>query len=234
MPPLTKDEPIHLLSVSPQNVNSKVKGPEAVGEGVGGGALAGAGLGFISGLQCGPLFVICSPAGAIVGSGAGAVAGGIEGGMIALSSEEKKLMEELIQQQLGDDKLENFLSNNLTERAKQHWQLKTNDELKNLKIKKLYFRIETFRFNQYSGSELSMALLASLVMEFESGQQIVQSKKYLYSYNSPRLPVEEWLKEEGINITKYVEAGFDQISELMVASLLTPPARYNLKPLWLR
>ncbi|WP_196140857.1 hypothetical protein [Aliikangiella sp. G2MR2-5] len=224
MPPMPKGTSAHFISQSPDNIQPDVKGPESIGGSMGDGAAAGAGAGFVAGLQCGPLFIICSPVGALVGSGAGTIAGGIEGSIIALSKEEKVKMEEAIRSRLGGNKLEEALSHQLLQRASLDWNILQDapETLSNDTL--IHYRIEGFRFLQYSQSQLSISLLASLSMEFESDNKMVKSKRYLYNYRSPKLPVSHWLADDGKNIALEVNIGLGEIADLMAASLLTPPA----------
>lgn len=96
---------------------------EALGNNTATGGASGMVVGGLWGLACGPFFIICSPALALVGGLGGTVAGAAVGLTGALSDENAaQLRERLARIQVSRTQLA-ALTQNVSDRAQRHWSL---------------------------------------------------------------------------------------------------------------
>ena len=106
----------------------------------GSGAKTGAAAGALSGLFCGPAFLICSPLGALVGAGAG-VAAGATVGLAEVMPKDKvaQLDERLKRLQQSVDPLHE-LRMSVRDKAAKHWELTDDTSMRvvTMEVQNLY------------------------------------------------------------------------------------------------
>jgi uncharacterized membrane protein len=165
---------------------------KGVGEDAATGGKTGAGAGALTGLLCGPLFILCSPLLAVMGGVGGGAVGAVVGGVTGLTEENEA---------------------NLTNKATTF--LKSSEPTKNLLIEvkkqasksfnvvetphdnEVSIQIKSLEFHSFSDGRVALSLKASVIVNYlEKGRMRNQTKSY--QYQSPPEFVETWL-EQGDN-----------------------------------
>jgi hypothetical protein len=198
--------------------NEKVGGDALVG--TAGGAAVGFGAGFISGLACGPFFVICAPVFALAGTGVGAVVGGVAGGVhgavTSLPKEQAEQFNILLNRTFSDHDLASQLKLAFGDIADPVYSVVEQDSQIRvvLVIKKLLFE-------QHAKDELTLRMSISMQVVY-GFREIDRTKPYAFNYSSLKFPVDHWLGNEGTNLVDEFHLAVHDLAGQTVQQLQHP------------
>ena len=204
---------------------TEVYGNEAVAGGVAagaaGGALYGAGVGFVSGFSCGPLFIICSPAGAVVGTAAGAVVGGVvigvEKGATSLPREKAEALNALLTRMYLESDFGEDMARAFTQNSDGRFQLVDASPQIDVAL-----AVDELKFEQHGGDALTMHVAVTMQVRYGLRQD-QQTKRYVFRAKSDKRVVDDWLADEGRLLHGETERLLAKTTAQMVQVLLTPP-----------
>ena len=217
---------IRVVAVEPeiQTPDAKTAG-ETVAKGTAGGAVLGAGYGagagFMMGFACGPLFVICSPLGAVGGAASGAIfgaaAGGVNNAMLALPKEKADALEAVMAATIADLSVSQMLVQELREQSNDRWEITDADA-----PTKITLGIEGLFIDQTKDEQLVVKLVHSMVISYGPGE-LETTKRILFTYVSEQRHVDYWIENDGANFQTAIYEGFarnmgDMVKVLQVYS----------------
>ncbi len=186
---------------------------------IGDDAKMGAGTGMVAGalwggLMCGPWFFICAPFVAMVGGGAGALAGATVGVAHALPPEQAAQLRNRLTRLHQSHDLLAELRRNITDRAARNWQL-TTDALNT----QLMVELQPLQLASAHNGQISFVLRV-LVSErpAPAAPSDVPAQK-TYSYTSPASPVAVWLDEKSDFVDTSLSSAIAQLSTQIIAEL---------------
>lgn len=213
---------IRVVAVEPEieTPDAKTAG-ETVGKGIAGGAGAGAaygaGAGFMMGFACGPLFIICSPLGAVGGAASGAIFGAAAGGVwkavLALPEEKAEALEAVMAATIADLSVSQTLVQEFREQSKDRWAIIDAEA-----PTKITLGIEGLFIDQGKDDQLVVKLVNSMVVSYGPGE-LDTTKRILFTYVSERHHVDHWIEEDGANFRTAIYEGFASNMEDMVKVL---------------
>lgn len=214
---------------------TRVYGSDEVGKGVmvgtASGAMAGAGAGFVGGLECGPFFVVCSPVGAILGAGAGAIFGGVVGGIdtgrTSLPKAKAGAFNELLSRTFFEFDPAHSLRDHVVSRARGAF-----DIVEDSPRLRVVLRVEELRFEQHANDRLTLHMSGSMRVYYGLREED-RTKLLVFTHASETLSVDEWMADDGASLTREVDSSLDAIASQMVSVLEHPPGRAGptiLKP----
>jgi hypothetical protein len=182
------------------------------------GVAAGAAAGALSGIACGPFLVICVPGLALIGAGAGGLAGlavGAAAGQLeSLPREQATQLRDRLNQlrQSLDPVLE--LRINVTERARKHWQL-TDDTSGNVVTLEQQILFLTSAPDQ--SLALAMRVLVSMRPDWWPANAPPRQKTY--ESVAPAASLEVWLDERSDVAETSLRSASQQIATQIVSEL---------------
>lgn len=194
-----------------QNVASGAAG------GAAGGAVMGAGAGFMMGFACGPLFVVCSPAGLVGGAAGGAIfgaaVGGISNAMLALPKEKAEALESVMAATIEDFRGSQTLARQFQLQSNDRWSFTDSGATKEITL-----GIEELSIDQGKNDELIVTVVNSMTVSY-GPVELDTSDTVLFTFVSDRHHVDYWLEHDGANFRAVIQEGFttniaDMISEL--------------------
>ena len=213
---------IRVVAVEPeiQTPDAKTAG-ETVAKGTAGGAAEGAGLGaeagFMMGLECGPLFIICSPIGLVAGAAGGAILGAAVGGvgtaMVALPEEKAEALEAVMAATIADLNVSQTLVQEFTDQSHDRWTV-TDAEAPT----EITLGIEGLFIDQGKDDQLVVKLVNSMVVRYGPGE-LDTTKRILFTYVSEWHHVDHWIEDDGANFQTAIYEGFTSNMEDMVKVL---------------
>lgn len=209
---------VDVPSIAPAKIDSD---GEAVGKGTAKGVAGGAGLGAVAGLAhsvyCGPLFLICAPAMALVGAGGGAIVGGLGGGVSGairgLPAEKAAALEAIVGATVSDLDVAQTIRGEF-QRNNQHNWLVTDQPT----IPQVTIAIEAIYIEQFGKNKLSLQTATSLIARYGANDNDV-TKKILFNVTSERHHVDYWIEGEGANLKQAVAAGLAENMRQITAVL---------------
>lgn len=161
---------------------------EEVGKMAAEGTLLGASGGFVAGLSCGPLFVICSPLASIAGGVFGVAGGTVYGATQAIDRDSEKQISEKFKNVSESFSIQQALEEDLTETTSNYFVVvpqKADNEL-DIQIKRM-----TLQGHGDDGVSLYVKLEARL--KYTKNMENKTSKKVSFEYVSPPVSVDNWI-----------------------------------------
>ena len=189
--------------------NARTAGENIAGgaaTGAAGGAVMGAGAGFMMGFACGPLFLVCSPAGLVGGAAGGAIfgaaVGGISKAMLALPKEKAEALEILMAETINDLSGSQTLVDEFKMQSDNRWSLLDAGASTEITL-----GIEEFSIDQGKDDTLVLKIVNSMIVTYGPGE-FDTIETILYTYVSGRHHIDHWVENDGANFRAEVHAGF--------------------------
>lgn len=174
--------------------------------GAAGGAVMGAGAGFMMGFTCGPLFVVCSPAGLVGGAAGGAIfgaaVGGISNGMLALPKEKAEALETVMSATIAGFSGPQMLVEEFKEQNSDRWSVADVGAPTEITL-----AIEGLYIDQGRDDALTIKIVNSMIVSYGPGE-LDRTQRILFTYVSERHHVDHWIVHDGANFQAAVLEGF--------------------------
>ena len=178
------------------------------------GRKAGATAGALSGLACGPLWMICMPVGAVVAGSVGAVTGAAVGLADKLPRKKvEQLRDRLASVQQANDPVL-LLQTNVTERAGRNWQL-TNDTSRNV----VTLELQSVFLTANRKSDIAMVMQVLVSVRTNGLDQKKPNSQKLYEFVAPASALDVWLDERSDIAATSLRNAVQQIASQVVAEL---------------
>ncbi len=183
------------------------------------GAAGGAYVGMQVGMACGPFAVVCIPAFAIAGAGAGLVVGGIGGSIVGaakgLPREKAEEFEAIIAATLDAEEPTAILSEKFKAAAAQTWQFAEVDPGVYLSV-----NLESLQLEQFTNDQLILNTQSTLIVSY-GPNPADRTRKFLFDQASDSHHIDEWLADDGQLLMDELDNAYDLAIERMV-EVLTP------------
>ena len=212
--PLTDNDRLAIHVGASKNIRADVDGAEAIGKGMGKGALGGAAYGFVMGIQCGPLMFFCSPLMAAAGLVGGGVVGGVMGAFEALPEEQARQMNQILEIHVLQGDLTGQLQAAFTQSAAERWSVVAENPTVEIRL-----GVTRFYFSQHAKNELQLHLSASFSTVFPGE---TKAREFMSCQHSVEWPVEYWIQDQGVNLQREVETAMREVADAMVWWLRYP------------
>ena len=185
--------------------------------GAAGGALMGAGYGFMMGFACGPLFVVCSPAGLVGGAAGGAIfgaaVGGISNGMLALPKEKAEALEIVMTAAIADFSGPQTLVEEFKAQSEDRWSVADAGAPIEIAL-----GVEGLYIDQGKDDALTVKVVNSMIVSYGAGE-LDRTRRILFTYVSERHHVDYWIEHDGANFQAVVHEGFGSNIADMIGKL---------------
>ena len=163
---------------------------EEVGRTTGEYAGAGAYAGAAAGLSCGPLFLLCSPLGMIVGGVMGGSAGLVVGAASGLDAEASKTIEEKLKKALEENPITENLLGELKDRSQTIFSVTENSELN-----RLHFQLIGIELDSYDEG-ISLIITVSAALSYLNEDQERITKSDIFRYDSTPINAYSWVSAD--------------------------------------
>lgn len=160
--------------------------------------------------------VLCLGLATLIGGLGGGVAGALEG----LPSEAVRELNDAIEQHLAQEDLQSQFLQILSARVARLRTVSNNDPDLVLVV-----TLREVRLEQHVGRQLSLALAASVQLEFPELPSGKRSYERGYRYEGRRRHIDGWLAERGSGVITELRAAFAGLSDEIVHDLWGPHAR---------
>lgn len=198
-------EPGHLHQPSASNASTSAKnmaGGTAAGMGV------GAAYGAYAGLACGPMLIICSPAGAVAGAMGGGIfglgAGTYQAARLALPAEKAAAFDTVIEQTFAEFSFAAALDEEFRARAASRWSL--SDEAP----ASVSLSLVRVSLRKHADDHVSVRLVTKLVVEDRSGRRDRIEDRLFPTESLPK-HIDTWLEHDGEAFRVAIEDGISRM-----------------------
>jgi hypothetical protein len=193
-------------------------GAELVGQGASKGARAGASAGgfagMIAGAFCGPAFLICSPALAIAGAGAGAVVGtaggAVYGAGLGLPEDKAKAFESMVLASIQDSTPVGSLNSNFVARSGGLWDF---TDAPSALIVELQFA--AVKLEQGSNDQVAIVIGTSAVVHYGDAEE-QRTRRFLFYHRGGSAHVDSWLANDGAAIRTLLDEAYVETTQDMI------------------
>jgi hypothetical protein len=185
-----------------------------------GGALLGAGYGAVygaaAGFACGPLFIVCSPAIAIVGAGTGIVVGGV-GGTVSgatrgIEKDEAEAFEAMVRSSLENNDPSDRLGAHFAAQSGELWTFSESGPGIGLEL-----RFESLELDQNTDQTIALTVSTSITLQYGSTQK-ERTRSFLFRHRSRMIHIDEWMADDGAAFDQLLEDAYRETTTEMVAA----------------
>ena len=186
---------------------------ELIGEDAGKGSAVGALAGGIGGLSCGPLALLCVPAGILVGSGSGAVVGAMVGVAEGLPADKFERLSRRIQAYSISHDVRAVLQTQIIESARHRWIVSSDSP-----GAQIHVSLESLSLGLTRGERIAVtARVAVQVRGSTSGFNRQDYKQFLHQGRLSHLDV--WTDESTDFVEENIRSAFQHIAAQIVADI---------------
>ena len=172
---------------------------------------------------CGPLFVICSPVGAVgcIAGGAifGAAVGGVGNAMTALPKEKAEALEAVMADTILDVSASQTLVEEFRGQSNNRWTVTDAGASTEISL-----GIEGLSIDQGRDDALIVKVANWMVVSYGPGE-LDTTKRMLFTYVSEQHHVDYWIEHDGANFQAVVHEGFAENIADMLRDLEALPAQ---------
>lgn len=223
--PLTRiadDTRVRLSVIEPDSEAPNVSKDGGVyAKNIGIGALAGAGMGagvgFMAGFACGPMVVICGPAGAIGGAMGGTIfgmaAGTFSAASLQLPQEKAEALDAIVLKTYADTVMTDVLSDRFKTNGESHWSFVDEGETVSITLV-----LDGVGFAKERKDQLTMTLASTLIVQTGSGDSATVEKRQFVS-SSLSHHVDYWIENDGANFNEQIELRISDNARSMANTL---------------
>lgn len=177
------------------------------------GAAAGAVVGTLAGLSCGPFFYFCAPLAASAGMAIGFVAGGIFGAASAINRDEQEAFRAILEASFSSSRPQAFLEGSFRNQAARRWLL-----VDHMPERIIDLRLDDFRVIQHSPDRFSLGLSGSFTV-FAPAAPEQKLRRYRFEQVTPARELDYFLDETGNNFRAEFARGIDSLANQMLSAL---------------
>jgi hypothetical protein len=220
-PPMTRiadDTLVRLSVIEPNSETPNVsKDGGMYAKNISAGALGGAGMGaaygLMAGFACGPMVVICGPAGMIGGAMGGTIFGMAFGTFSAASlqlpQEKAEALDAIVAKTYADTVMTDVLSDRFKANGETHWSFVDDGEAVSITLV-----LNGIGMKKEKKDHLTITVASTLVVETGSGDSVsVEERQFTSASRSEH--VDYWIADGGENLNEQLELSISETARRM-------------------